>query len=63
MKRLVWRFGSPSTLLFALLLAPLPWVAIQCPNFMTGKNDMQIKVASPQPAPQATSSPSAELPC
>jgi hypothetical protein len=30
--RYLWRFASPSTLLFALLLFPLPWVEIQCPS-------------------------------
>jgi hypothetical protein len=26
----IWRWVSPSTLLFAVLLAPLPWVEVQC---------------------------------
>src|SRR5579859_4030305 len=25
-----WRFASPSTLIFALLLFPLPWIQLQC---------------------------------
>lgn len=28
----LWRFTSPTTLLFALILFPLPWVEIQCPS-------------------------------
>ena len=28
----LWRFASPTTLLFALILFPLPWVEIQCPS-------------------------------
>jgi hypothetical protein len=30
----IWRFVSPSTLLFALILFPLPWIEIQCPGFL-----------------------------
>jgi hypothetical protein len=57
MKQRLWRYGSPSTLLFALLLFPLPWIEIQCPNFMTGKNDIchpSKSASAPQPAEKSS---------
>ncbi len=62
MKQRLWRFGSPSTLLFALLLFPLPWIEIQCPSFMTGKNDIchpSKSASAPQPV---ETGPQTELP-
>lgn len=67
MKQRFWRFASPTTLLFALLLFPLPWIEIQCPGFMSGKNDMQFKPvavtpAPAQPAPAPSTAPDWEVP-
>jgi hypothetical protein len=38
-----WRFGSPSALLFALILFPLPWIEIQCPGFLDSEKTTILK--------------------
>jgi hypothetical protein len=38
-----WRFASPSTVLFALILFPLPWIEIQCPGFLDSEKTTILK--------------------
>lgn len=44
----LWRFASPSMLLFALLLFPLPWIEIQCDEFF-GKPNLLRQAGVPAP--------------
>jgi len=59
----LWRFVSPTTLLFALILFPLPWIEIQCPGFLDSeKTTILKKRPEEKKVPEALQKPTPRLP-
>ena len=48
MRGRLWRFASPSMLLLALLLFPLPWIEIQCKS-VAGSPPLLSRIGVPKP--------------